>query len=265
MPFQQIPPDVVLPGFEIASSSQAYQGETVNGDALFLETGRTDGGFLLLLVDVMGHSAKTVLTMDSLRQGLGDPTYENRQPADLLQWLHEALAPQWDVTLMFATALAVLVDVRTADMTAANAGQPEPWLGQPGGGWLTWVLPGGTPLGIPAPAVSFQDAVTSLRESFLAFTDGVTEAGARSGAPQFQHAGLPAFLAGLPATATPSQIVSRLLTAVQAHVGPTWPDDDTTAVCLRRLATATASTPLPETGKVVDPSGEDEVSPEAEM
>ena len=49
MPFQQVPPDVVLPGFEVASASQPYQGETVNGDALFAETSRTDGAFLLLV------------------------------------------------------------------------------------------------------------------------------------------------------------------------------------------------------------------------
>jgi serine phosphatase RsbU (regulator of sigma subunit) len=248
MPFQQVPPDVIFPGLEIASSSHPYKGEMVNGDALFVETGRTDGAFLLLLVDVMGHGAKTVLTMDALRNSLGDPTCENRQPADLLQGLHEALAPLWDVTLMFATALALLVDARIEDITASNAAQPEPWLGQPGGAWLRWVLPAGTPLGIPASAVSFQDAVTPLHESLLAFTDGVSEAGAKSGVPRFQHAGLPAFLAGLAAAATPSSIVSGLVSALQKHVGANWPDDDATVVCLRRLTSATASEAITETG-----------------
>lgn len=67
MPFQQVLPGFVLPGFEFASASQPYQGETVNGDALFAETSRIDGTVLLLLVDVMGHGPKTAQTMVSLR------------------------------------------------------------------------------------------------------------------------------------------------------------------------------------------------------
>jgi serine phosphatase RsbU (regulator of sigma subunit) len=87
-----------------------------------------------------------------------------------------------------------------------------------------------------APDAAYQDAATSLAlgDCFLAFTDGVTEGGAKSGIPQFQHGGLQALLRGLPATATPPAIVSALIRALGKHVGASWPDDDVTVFSLRR-------------------------------
>jgi serine phosphatase RsbU (regulator of sigma subunit) len=83
--------------------------------------------------------------------------------------------------------------------------------------------------------VTYQEVTTPLAagDCLLAFTDGVTEAGARSSVPQFQQSGLATFLTGVPATATPAEIVQGLLAALNAHVGATWPDDDTTVFCLR--------------------------------
>jgi Stage II sporulation protein E (SpoIIE) len=136
MPFQQVPPDVAVPGFEMASATQPFFGETVNGDALFVESGRQDGAILLLLVDVTHHGPRTLPTMHALHALLAQTFYQNRQPADLLQWLHDALAPQFDITENFVAALAVRAEAGRRDVTAANAGQPLPLLGRPG-------LPGG--------------------------------------------------------------------------------------------------------------------------
>jgi hypothetical protein len=108
MPFQPIPPDVVLPGFEMAAATLPCHGETVNGDGLFVETGRTDGAYLLLLVDVMGHGPRTVVTMNSLRNSLRDPIYGNRQPAELLMRLHGVLEAEFLLSYHFAAALALL-------------------------------------------------------------------------------------------------------------------------------------------------------------
>jgi sigma-B regulation protein RsbU (phosphoserine phosphatase) len=236
MPFEQIPPDVVLPGFEMAAATHPYQGETVNGDGLFVETGRHDGAFLLLLVDVMGHGPQTAGTMGVIQAWLGLAAAENRQPTDLLRSLHLVLEPLWQTNFTFATALTVLVDGATGDVVAANAGQPEPLAGRPRGGWQAWPVSGGIPLGIPQPIPLYPQAIANLPlgHCLLMFTDGVSEAGARAGRPQFQRAGLGTVLTGLPAGAIPAGIVSRLLAALQNYVGATWPEDDTTVVCLRR-------------------------------
>jgi serine phosphatase RsbU (regulator of sigma subunit) len=97
-------------------------------------------------------------------------------------------------------------------------------------------LPAGPFLGI-VPGPTYLEAATSLAvgDCLLAFTDGVTEGGARSGAPQFQHVGLPALLHSLPTTATPAEIVSALMMELRHHVGTNWPDDDTMAFCVRRV------------------------------
>jgi serine phosphatase RsbU (regulator of sigma subunit) len=85
--------------------------------------------------------------------------------------------------------------------------------------------------------VDFPEASASLPAgaSLLAFTDGVTEAGMNSSVPQFQRGALAAFLAGLPDGLPPAEILSRLGAALRAHVGADWPDDDTTAFCVRRM------------------------------
>jgi serine phosphatase RsbU (regulator of sigma subunit) len=236
MPFQQIPPDVVLAGFDLASETYPYLGETVNGDALFVETGRHDGAYLLLLVDVTGHGPRTVVTMDTIRNSLLlHRRYQNRGPAELLQLLHEELALQFDETENFAAAMSVLVNSQTRDVVAANAGQPDPRVRQ-GGIWQTWGLPAGPFLGID-PNATYQEAVSPLAvgDAMLAFTDGVTEGGAKSGVPQFQYGGLQALLHGLPATAMAAEVVSASVRALRLHVGAGWPDDDTTAFCLRRV------------------------------
>ncbi|MBY0228498.1 MAG: serine/threonine-protein phosphatase [Gemmataceae bacterium] len=69
--------------------------------------------------------------------------------------------------------------------------------------------------------------------SLLAFTDGITEAGSKVGLPQFQGARLQAALAAIPPSAASARIVADLRSAVAAHVGLRWPDDDATAVCLQ--------------------------------
>jgi hypothetical protein len=46
---------------------------------------------------------------------------------------------------------------------------------------------------------------------------------------------LAAFLAGLPAGVGPPAVIAGLEAASRAHVGPAWPDDDTTAFCIRRV------------------------------
>lgn len=71
-------------------------------------------------------------------------------------------------------------------------------------------------------------------ETGRAVDAGVSEAGVKGGLAQFQHVGLAACLANRPAGSTPAEIVTELVAALQLYVGPSWPDDDTTAVCMRR-------------------------------
>src|SRR5262249_574810 len=153
-----------------------------------------------------------------------DSKYQNCRPADLLEKLHGVLALQWQTTRNFVAALALLLDPMIEEVVAANAGQPDWLLGQPGGSWRPWAPPRNPLLGVPAHGVTFQEAMMTVPvgDWLLGFTDGVTEAGAHSGAPQFHQAQLPAFLTGLPAGIGPDEVVSRLMTASMNYVGVTW-------------------------------------------
>jgi hypothetical protein len=232
MPFLEFPPLPAHPGLDIAAFTEPFLGETVNGDGLFVEAGRADGCLMLLMVDVTHHGSATVPTMDTIRDTLADRRAWGLQPAELLRELHQALANEWDRTGNFACALAVKADT-SAGVLAAKAATPAPWV-RLGAGWREWVWPGSPPLGLPIFDMGFVDVADAFPAgaSLLAFTDGVTEAGAKGGAGQFQHGGLAAFLAG--AAGGPNAAVAGLIAAVRAHVGPSWPDDDTTTFCIRR-------------------------------
>jgi len=234
MPFELLNvPDVA--GHEVIPALLLHQGEAVGGDAVFVEVGRQDGGHLFLIVDVCGHgppAARIVQDLGSLYLPL--PRCDNKQPGILLAALNDALQLEFFHSGRFVAALAVLIDA--GGLTAANAGQPDPWIGEPGGTWQAWTVPGGTFLGVaPLGAKYDEEAIQLPADShFLAFTDGVTEAG-RGRSALFAKGHLPAFLAGLPAGLSAGLLVVRLLQALQIHAGQGWPEDDTAVLCVRRF------------------------------
>lgn len=175
--------------------------------------------------------------MDAIRDGLSLPDFANNQPSDLLRRLHLTVEPIWNTTFVFATALAVLIEPVTGQMSAANAGQPQPISGRPGVEWQNWPLAGGVPLGLPLPGSPDPQAVAVLStgEFVLLFTDGVSDAGAPSSLPAFHQIAFDPALGAVTASATPAQLVSAVVTSLQQHVGITWPDDDTTIACCRRI------------------------------
>lgn len=239
MPFQPLTVGLsfLFHGLEAFSESYPFHGCAVNGDGLFVETRRQDGGVMLLLIDVQGHGDLAAQVVTFLRDRLlPEPVCENLRPEALLTTLNELLL---DVIAMgvtggrFAATVALLLD-RSGTLTASNAGQPLPWIGVPGSLWQSWPLPPGTLLGILSPG-GYSEVSTSLTtgQQLLAFSDGIAEAGAKQG-NQFQHGPWQAFVNGLPFGTRPQDVVERLLLAARGHVGAGWPDDDTTVLCLSR-------------------------------
>ncbi len=236
MPFQPLTGALAIGSLAGFPAHFPCHGETVSGDGLFVEIGRRDAGLLFLLVDVMGHGPTAAETIALLERGpLRDPLYEDLQPGDLLTRLNGRLQAEFALTGRFVTALAILAQEQRGDLTGANASQPEPSIRRSGGHWQPWRLPGGLPLGILVPTGGYQETTTTLTsgQQVLAFTDGVTEAGATQG-KQFQHGPLQGFLANLPAGLSPDRVVARLVQALQGHVPVGWPEDDTTILCLQR-------------------------------
>jgi serine phosphatase RsbU (regulator of sigma subunit) len=201
-----------------------------------VEIGRQDGHLLVLLVDVTGHGHSAAQTVELLEHHLlVDPVCWGLHPADLLTRLNGMLQAEFAFTGRFVTAVVLLVEGEGGTLTGGNAGQPEPQVGQPGAVWQPWHLPGGPPLGILIPDGGYQETSTTLLtgQQLLAYTDGVTEAGALGG-NQFQHGPLQRLLASLPAGLSGDQVIARLLQTLQSHVPIAWPEDDTTILCLER-------------------------------
>jgi sigma-B regulation protein RsbU (phosphoserine phosphatase) len=236
MPFHRPPAGLTVGDIAGSWADEPCRGEAVSGDGFFVEIGRSDSHLLLLLVDVMGHGAAAAQTVDLLAKlFLRDSACQQRTPAELLRTLHGMLQQEWAATGRFVAALALLVEGQAGTLTAGNAALPEPWVRQPGQTWQSWSVPGGPPLGLPFPDADYQDDRLHLASGqlLLAFTDGVSEAGAAQGR-QFQHGPLQTFLASLPGGLATDGVVATLLQALRAHVGANWPEDDTTILCLRR-------------------------------
>jgi sigma-B regulation protein RsbU (phosphoserine phosphatase) len=236
MPFQTLAAPFTIGDVDAFPAQVPCHGEMVSGDGLFVETGRTDGRLLVLLVDVMGHGVSANQTVSVIEnQLLPQAACADLRPGDLLTTLNIILQPVYATTGRFVTALALLLDGQNGALLGGNASQPEPQLGQPGGAWQPWHLPNGPPLGILLLEGGYQDDAITLTsgQQLLVFTDGVTEAGAMQGT-QFQHGSLQRCLARLSPGLPADQVVAQLVQAVQAHVPVGWPDDDTTVLCLQR-------------------------------
>jgi serine phosphatase RsbU (regulator of sigma subunit) len=236
MPFQRPPPAFAFGKITGHWDSKPCHGEAHSGDALFTEVGRTDGQLLLLLVDVTGHGASATQTVDLLEKHLlPDRHYHDRTAGELLKKLNEALQQEFAATGRFVAALALRIDPSTQSLEGSTAAQPDPFRRQPGSAWALWPVAGGPPLGVPDPSFPYPACAGRLiiGEALLAFTDGVTEAGAHSVRPQFQRGELQACLAQVPDGASSQQVVDGLMLALHHYVLSAWPEDDTTAVCLQ--------------------------------
>ena len=234
MPWTVPTPTCIHPAATLTWRQQPYLGETVCGDALFVETDRKDGALQILLLDVSGHGPPAALTADFVGASLRQSVFENHGPAELLTLLHGRLQPQWTATRRHVEAVAVHVDASAGSLSGCRAGGlRDLWLGRPGGGaWLVHAVEGHMFLGMPHD-FPYAENHRPLPDGpwLLAVTDGVTEAGKPS--PLFGPS-LPAFLAALPSTLLPADLLDRLWRSVQRHVGAAWPDDDVTALVLHR-------------------------------
>lgn len=130
MPFSTPPPCGTIGSLQYRWAVQHARGESVGGDALFLEGDRRDGRAMFLLVDAEGkgaHAAQIVEVIDAQLRSFA--TLRNRQPGELLSDLHSRLGPIWaiqGVTERFVGAYAILVDSTCGSVEVACAGMPDP-------------------------------------------------------------------------------------------------------------------------------------------
>lgn len=225
-------------GVEVAISyHSATSGALVGGD--FLDVWSPCPGVVAFVVgDVCGKGIEAAVTNAMVRTTLRSYAYEDDTPGTVLRRTNEALCCQLPsdkfVTLCYGT-----IDVASGRMTLANAGHPEPVLLRQDGSVEVVDAPRHPPLGV-ASGETFEVLSVPLqpRDVLLIMTDGVLEAGWRTGA--FGIEGVVEALNGL-RDASPDTVARHVEQAAVQHAGERLTDD----VSLMALRFAREASPHP--------------------
>ena len=220
---------------------QMLPARSVGGD--LYDFFRIDSQRLFFIIgDVSGKGLPSALFM-ALAKALirGAAQRVDGDPGATLTEVNSALA-QDNPEMLFLTAFAGLLDLRSGELVWSNAGHDSPY-----------VIPMGSDLDCPFSAVgpplcAVDDFVYASRDVRLAdrtalclMTDGVTEAHnaacALFGAPRVTEV-----LKTLRAGANAATIVQTIADAVTSFVGATEQADDITLLCLRWSAVALSET-----------------------
>lgn len=162
-----------IPGLSIATSY--LTSDEAGGDYFdFFDMG--DGRLGVLVADVSGHGAAAATMMAMLQAILQGYQERDRGPAAMLAHANRQLLGK-KLESSFVTAFLGVLAADGRTMTYANAGHPRPERRSPTG--ATTALDGAVsvPLGIiDNPEYTNGSAATTPGETFILYTDGITEA-----------------------------------------------------------------------------------------
>lgn len=217
-----------LDGLDVAAR-YVPEESGVGGD--WYDVFRLPSGCLGIVVgDVAGHGLAAAVVMGRIRSALRAYALESEDPAVVLEKLDRKVQHfEPDVT---ATVLYALVDVTTDHIRMSSAGHPAPVLARPGVPTQMLRLPADPLLGA-STTQSRRTTVVDLPEEALVFfyTDGLVES---RETPLEEGVGL------LCASVEAGRAESVCATVMGRLVGATTPDDDITAVAVRRKTRAPA-------------------------
>lgn len=163
-----------LPGFGLSGGWQSAR--EIGGD-FYDAVALSDQSLLLMMADVMGKGVPAALFATHVRGILRGLSVRTEDPAQLLNRLNRLLHAELSAVGMFVTALAVIVDLKNRQITAASAGHCPPLFIPPESKTVIALTVQGIPLGI-LPDTVYQSATATLGTPGLLFlhTDGLTEA-----------------------------------------------------------------------------------------
>jgi phosphoserine phosphatase RsbU/P len=225
------PPEV--PGLGIAFFTRA--ANTVAGDYydVFARTpaANRDSPFLIAVADVAGKSIPAALLMATFQASLKTLSVTPCSLAELVAGMNQYACSNSQSGLRFTTAF--LGEYRPASRTLAyiNAGHNAPILRRAGGA-VERLSNGGVPLGILADApYESGEVVLQSGDWLVIFTDGVIEAMNARGEEYGEARLLPVLASG--ATATPEQMLLRIMDDVDRFAGAAPQHDDITCLLLK--------------------------------
>lgn len=184
-----------LPGVQLGVAYQAAGDLAVGGDFYFVRP-TPGGGALFALGDVCGKGAEALAESGRVQHSLAALMITEQEPMQLLYLLNQALLTAGRTVFTTLVLGALRPTAEGQCLTLATGGHPAPMVLRRAGQVEEVTVPG-TVVGI-LPDARFGRSTIMLRpgETFLLYSDGVTEAGrpGAEGSEQFGSARLAACL-----------------------------------------------------------------------
>jgi phosphoserine phosphatase RsbU/P len=220
-------------GLEIAFA--ARPANTVAGDFydVFARPATNSGEphFLLAVADVAGKSIPAALLMATFQASLKTLSETSCSLADLVKGMNHYACTNSQSGLRFTTAFLAEFDPASRAFTYINAGHNAPVLRRSSGA-IERLANGGLPLGIAADkGYEAGNTILQSQDWLVIFTDGVVEA-VNGRDEEYGEQRLLNVLQG-GATATPDELLRRVMSDLDAFVGPTPQHDDVTCMLVK--------------------------------
>ena len=223
-----------LPGFQIAYATRPMN--TVAGDYydVILRPGETraEDRVLFVVADVAGKSIPAAMLMATFQASLRTLSASHIGLEELVARLNHYACSNSQGGARFTTAFFAELDPETGRIVHLNAGHNAPILRR-SSGTIERLETGGMPLGM-FPEASFETATSTLgaEDWLVVFTDGVVEAINAKG----EEYGEPTLVRTIDAaaSASPAEMLRRLLADLDQFVGNIPQHDDMTCLLLKR-------------------------------
>ena len=224
------PPEI--PGLTMAFATRP--ANTVAGDYydVFARPGpKGEPLFLFAIADVAGKSIPAALLMATFQAGLKTLSSTPCSLADLVAGMNRYASANSQDGRRFTTAFLAEFDPRNRVLTYINAGHNTPILRRNSGA-IERLTNGGLPFGIMADAPYESGSVTLQPGDWLViFTDGVVEALNAKGEEYEESRLFNVLQNGI--TATPEELLRRLMADLDFFVGTTPQHDDVTCMLIK--------------------------------
>jgi hypothetical protein len=222
-----------VPGLAIAFATRP--ANTVAGDYYDVFARPTmvpgESRFLLAVADVAGKSIPAALLMATFQASLKTLSAVPCSLAQLVTGMNQYACNNSQGGLRFTTAFLAEFDPASRTLTYINAGHNTPILRR-SAGTVERLTIGGLPLGIMTGA-SYESGSLVLHEGdwLVIYTDGVVEAMNQRDEEYGEQRLLQVLNAG--AATAPDEMLRRLMSDVDAFVGPTPQHDDITCLLVK--------------------------------
>jgi sigma-B regulation protein RsbU (phosphoserine phosphatase) len=186
----------------------------------------------VLIGDVSGHGYQSALIMALALSAAGIHVQAAFDPSIALEAVQRSLRDELESTEMSISMCYAVIDSRAGELRYANAGHPHAFA-MSADGTCTRLGAVTPPLGWCEDTIEESVMTWKPGNRLVFFTDGVVDARNEAGDRLTEEAVL-ATLAQVPRGATPDDILSRVFTHLETHVGQTPLRDDCTVVVVDR-------------------------------